>query len=122
MMLLQQGTDWGKVVESLAAKLSVPAGQLWAVLVRQARIDAIEATVWMVLCVVILGWLGTGGVSKAKAIHANNSYDGWLVWFPWTALLVTASLILACYAVPTVLRGFLNPEFGALKYLLDAAK
>lgn len=122
-----QSTDWAKVIESLAAKLSVPAAQLWEVLVRQARIDTIEASIWLVIAVTTLILLTTVGQRRMRAYidKAQDSYsasDRRLACVIPSVIVGVAAIAIFADTLPVVLRGIFNPQFGALKYLLDAAK
>lgn len=116
-----QANDWGAVIDKLAAKLSVPAAELWTVLVAQGRIDALVAAAWMATAVAVALWLVTTGRRRAAEIAASNHFDGDMIWVPWWAAMI-GSVIALCAFVPTILTGLFNPRFLALKYILDAAK
>ena len=122
--MIQQTQDYGAIIDKLAEKLSVPAANLWRILVQQGRIDAVAATVWTLIAAAILVWAATSGWKRIQTWidDDDNRYsDRVMVWIPFGVAVVGALAIFASN-LPTAVSGWLNPEYLALRYILEAAK
>lgn len=117
-----QANDWGSLIDKLAAKLAVPAERLWAVLQRQAQIDAWLSLGWAVLLIggtLVAVYMAHRRIQKQIAEHSYS--DAEVVYIP---LIVCGLLLLGLGGanLHDAIIAFANPEFVALQYILEAAK
>ena len=114
-------------LDALAQKLGVTAQYLWAILVRQARIEAIQEIICLVLscavvCVAAL-WL-------RSIIKRVKSFDGFMLDLPIVEIMgfVATSvcgmvfLVISLCAVTNLPTLLFNPEYFALQQILGAIK
>ena len=111
-------------IDALAAKLGVTSDALWAILVRQARVEACVDIVAMMLfmCLVIVGWV----------LYAKKSRAGWERedWGSFTMMGVgqisaivvlcaasLAAIILLIFEGSSSVKALIAPEFWAYKHL-----
>lgn len=111
-----------KRLDALGEKLGVAATHLWEVMVRQGVATGIADAVTAVLLLIIAlvaSTLARKWFSKGDKDHGSDWLLGWSVaaWF------VTFFSTLSCffYAYDAVLE-LVNPEFFALKTLMEALK
>lgn len=117
-----QANEWGALIDRLAAKLAVPAEQLWAVLLRQAQVEAWLNLLW---AIVLIGGMAVVAVIAhrwTQRLAAEDQYfDPVIPYIPLTiggAAVVGIGLMFLHSAV----IAFANPQFAALKFILDAAR
>jgi ABC-type multidrug transport system permease subunit len=118
-----------KLLEQLANKLGTTSEYLWGVLIKQAPIDA-TVQLLQTLVLVIFGWLLWKAHKKLSAKPKDqNSYDSsyydrydTLAVIPMViATLVWALLIIICFiCFGSIISGYFNPEYWALKEILNA--
>ena len=107
-----------KRLDLLAAKLNVTATVLWAALIRQARVEAIQDTIYSVTLLLVVGGL-------IKVIHwrwkSDDSHDdgGLVLACGIAAIVLFVMFLLIASCIPTE---FLNPEYFALTRLLEKLK
>jgi hypothetical protein len=104
-----------QLLEQLASKLNTTTEHLWSVLIKQAPItSAIDCTLlilWLAACICLYR------VSrKAKSEEAK------LVFGVSAGLCSLFLMVTLCSSLATVLSGFSNPEYWALKEILRAVK
>jgi hypothetical protein len=113
-----------KLIESLAAKLGTTADYLWAVLLKQAPVDA---TLTLIQILIVIA----AGVTLYKAhMHLSNdkndnSYYQREAYGPLMGVLFIGWMFFAgaaFFAIPNVINGYFNPEFWALDYVLSQVK
>jgi hypothetical protein len=113
-----------EVVDALAAKFGVAATHLWAVLTRQAYVEAGEAVV--LTLVVAAVWYGAFRLQRRYAAMEADRRADWLD--DWVFLLIVGGFALAVVTIVAVVAlvnglGYaVNPEFYAAKTVLDALK
>ena len=120
-----------ELLEALAAKLETTVEYLWAVLVQQARVEAIIDLVF--IAVMMLFWVALYFWHKhcLKPIQSNsygedNLYEkgdgiiGAVTFF--IALFVLLFTVIAIFQIPDIITGFINPEYAALKEILNTIK
>jgi FtsH-binding integral membrane protein len=107
-----------RLLEQLASKLGTTVEYLWAVMVRQAKIEAVADVVYLTICVVVLV------VGIKKLINwgkENDDYDfgvpGPITVFSIIGLLIVGVVSLALMSELITLIG--NPEYWALKQILN---
>jgi hypothetical protein len=104
-----------KRIDALAAKLGVTASQIWAVLVKQARIEAVEDICWA------LFWFLLAGLLSRMAWHAHKKDEessGEVIVFGVITAVVCIGVGMAFIAgTPGMI---LNPQYWALKRLAEA--
>ena len=110
-----------KMVEELAAKLGTTAEHLWGVLVRQAPISSLCDVLAIAAWFAGLVWafrLVTRKTTENENGDAEWGYEG--VFWAWTVWGVTAGILVlvAGCSFATIVSGFLNPEYWALKQVL----
>ena len=106
-----------KMVEALASKLGTTAEHLWGVLVRQAPI---ESACSILVLVALFVALAIGAVLIAYKAP-RDGYAAierievlWLVWFLLLGIVMFAAIV----STPSIVGGFVNPEYWALKEVM----
>ena len=104
-----------KRIDAMAAKLGVTAGQMWGVLVKQARIEAIEDICWG------LFWLMLAAICARIAWKGYKSDEdlGDAVMICGSVVGIIFMLVAMGYIAGTP-GMLLNPQYWALKELLKA--
>ena len=121
-----------EAVQELAQALKVPAEHVYEVLVKQQRIRSMTLIIASILLLIIGlalikitydNWMKAN--REYKAIHDcnYNNYsldDGfWIAFIILGVLLVLVGFIVAIASVQTIITGFVNPEYGALKEIMN---
>ena len=105
-----------KRIDVLAAKLNTTGEHIWSILLRQARIEAIEWLCWAIF------WAGVCGLCVKGIRWCHKSEDSmWNDGFPMTVLgfVGVLTFIFAIGCLSSVSTPFFNPEYWALKQLGD---
>lgn len=129
MMQTQSVTqEAGALIERLADKLAVPAAKLWSVLVLQARVEAIANVVLigLYLAGLFVIWRVLFPKLRAWRLEDNSSISdrdiGW-VGFQAGAVLFTIGFgIASTIALNNTVGYLINPDYYALRQVLDALK
>lgn len=106
-----------QLIESLAAKMGTTAERLWAVLVKQAPIEAGVSfiTFCFFICLLILGYKLIKEKTKEFDFDSPERILSWVLWAFWVTLWV---ILFACN-LSAMIAGFLNPEYWALMKILQ---
>lgn len=121
---MDQEEVW-KRLDALGGKLGVATEFLWGVLVKQQVVEAVYGAIAVGLWLCLMTWL----VRNYKSLIARVR-KGWHDDDPFVALptciggivgFVLTIFILAV-GLPACINGFLNPEYGALKEILETVK
>lgn len=113
-----------EALKPVAEKLGVAAEHMYVVMVRQSLVDSLANIVgWGIFCFFLL-FIGyrvrkEANNEKSKLLPNDSDKEGaWITsWF-----VTTIGIIILSIAVGTNLSGILNPEYGAIKTLLDSVK
>jgi hypothetical protein len=108
----------GRLVESIESI----APHVWAVIVRQAQIDAWLSLFWLAVCIgaVIVYVFGLRWALR-KFRESDESFmywDGQIPLILISSLIIIALLILVPTTLTSAIRGFANPEYVAIMKLL----
>ena len=109
-----------QLLNQLAQKLGVTTTYLWAVLVKEARIEAISETVWVLFAIGLV----VGIVRYWKWVKTLDRYDTdspFVFGFIVSVVIFFFVIITLCNTgdIPTQL---LNPQYWALEQVLQAIK
>lgn len=104
-----------QLLESLAAKLGTTSEMLWGVLVKQAPISASMD----ILVAFILAFLMGSTFGLSKAFREKDAEFAVTCMVAGVALTVLFTIYCSCTLGSTA-AGFLNPEYWALKELLNS--
>lgn len=107
-------------LNGMAAGLKTTAGHVYQVLVYQQRINAI---MWLILFMISSVFLLMGVIS-INTIYKNDDHFSSLKENIGIALFLVfgAIFVIALCHIDTVITGFLNPEYGAIKEITDMIK
>jgi hypothetical protein len=106
-----------QTLDVLAAKFGATGAHLWAVLIRQVYVEAIQAGVAVLLTGLLTWWMYRGlKLEIAKDRYANT--ENWTVGLVIGGCLFAVACICAMIFIPQIA----NPEYGALQHVLDAFK
>lgn len=108
-----------KRIDALAAKLGVASDHLWRVLTQQARIEAIEDLAWAALFFALSG-ASIWAIRWVIARRDDDNIPGELGVVSVIAALVF--FVVACNCIAGTPGMFLNPEYWALKQILETVK
>ena len=104
-------------VIAIAKALGVAAEHLYMVLVKKYVVEGLVQAIPFVIGLVLLivGWIKT-----EKFIKTHDQIK-WQILYP--LILASAGIIcLCCVNYNTMFMGLINPEFGAINYILDFTK
>ena len=107
-----------KRLDLLAAKLNVTATVLWAALIRQARVEAIQDTVWSVLLLFTVAGLVKFIYWRYRCEDGRDDF-GVVVAAAVGAIGLFFMFLMIASCIPTEA---LNPEYFALTRLLEKLK
>lgn len=108
-----------KLLEQLAAKLNTTAEHLWAVMVRQARIEFYSD---LVLCVLfVIGAVASLRFAKLcwRKIEDDQEWMVGVIGFYIAAFALTLTTVIF---IPLMITEYLNPEYWALQQILHEIK
>ena len=118
-----QQTDAGKTVADVLAVLSekfgTTADHLWAVLVRQQYVYGVTAALLASLCAVAAFWLGRYAYRHINAPTEKYAYTDQSGYFIGLVIAVLFAGLGIGWTYDAITM-FLNPEYGALKDVLNA--
>ena len=109
--------DAKAAVSELAKALGVGAEYVWSVLVKQFVVKGIAELLVFVLGLLLLI---AGIVWLARYLIKNAEVD-WKI-IPSIMLLLASIVILVDVEYVNMLQGIINPDFGAINYVLDFIK
>jgi len=125
-----------EAVQYLAQALKVPAEHVYSVLVKQQIIKSVSllgSTIFVILlcCFVVLysykDWKKTNLDYNTKNDRKDLSYnqydldDGYWVWTIGFAIPIACiAFLVLVFVSGEILTGFINPEYGAIKDILNA--
>ena len=108
----------GAVIDTIAAKLAVPAAQLWEILARQAFVDGVSYAVWTALLIVAAIAIHRYRPKWTREFMTEGQEAAMVI-----GIIVTGALtISAAFCLTAAVRYMASPKFYALKYILDAFK
>ena len=111
-----------KLIEELAQKLGTTAEYLWAVLIKQAPISAMTDLLFFILA----SFSGILLYKLHKWMSEKDIYEDYedIAIAPMIVLTILWGIIwiVFFFSLGNVITGFLNPEYWALKEVLDVAK
>jgi O-antigen/teichoic acid export membrane protein len=110
-----------KLIESLAAKLGTTAEYLWSVLVNQAYVSGIKSLIGIIISLLVSFALYKVYKFAAKKIDVEGEDDNEGFWAIriLTGVAQIIPFILVLYYTSNAFNAFMNPEYWALKELLD---
>lgn len=106
-----------EAVIKIAQSLGVAAEHVYTVLVKKYIVDGVTQ---LALCIVGLIFLIIGWVKFDKYVAKSERID-WHVLYPGVVLTVGIVLLLNVN-YHTMFMGLINPEYGAINYILEFAK
>jgi hypothetical protein len=110
----------------VAEKLGTTAEHLWEVLVKQAQIKGYCDIFWIILLPVLF-WIWYKAARYVQINSDNDKHDEGVTFFATVGLVIAAGvlIILSIWTVcdlPITIACFVNPEYVALKSLLEMLK
>ncbi len=117
-----------KLLEQLAQKLGTTSEYLWTVLLTQAPISA-TTTLLQILLILLFGlclWKVHKRLMKKKDDFSDNAYDkfgdGVSILMAIGAIVFVGMLVVCIFGIGDVINGYFNPEYWALKEILNSIK
>jgi hypothetical protein len=107
-------------LDALAAKLGVASGQLWEILIRQARLDAINDIVWGLVQVAAIWFLVRLGYRKIKA--DPHGWDDWIMAYILGGLACFMMSVFAVINLSGAPIQLINPQYWAFRQITGALK
>ena len=92
--------------------------EVWRILLKQAYVDAAGAAIWaigLLAATVALYKLTRYGIQR----HEEDSYSMWDLGATFSGVTGAISAILAIANLISVFQKFLNPEFYAVRFILQ---
>jgi hypothetical protein len=109
--------DIRSAVVAIGRAIGVAAEHVYTVLVKKFVVDAIVQLLPFLLGLLLIGiaWFKMSGYFK---VHEKIE---WHILYPCT-LLVAGIVALSCVDYNVMVMGLVNPEYGALNYILEYSK
>jgi len=110
-----------EVIKGLATALEVPAEFVYEVLVKQQLVNSITYTI-VILLLLITPLLYIK--SYYKWVDKNDKDSG-ILWFLWvisTIIPLIAGSIMFLTDIGSIVMGFVNPDYGAIKDIIEVIK
>lgn len=113
-----------KLLEQLANKLGTTSEYLWGILIKQAPIDSTITLVQFALIAIYGIILYRLHIKFSKETEDENSIyenDGVIQGIMVIGFIIFAILtICAFFGIPSVFNGYVNPEYWALREVLNS--
>lgn len=112
-----------QLIRELAEKLGTTGEHLWSVLVKQAQLSsAVDCVCLCILAAVcIFGYRITLERTKDGGPWNDGYGSSALPWILW-AVLTLGALTFLCSVASGIVAGFINPEYVALREILQSIK
>ena len=109
--------DVKSAVVAIGQAIGVAAEHVYGVLVKKFVVDAIVQLLPFLLglILIIIAWIKTSSYFKA------HDHIEWHILYP-VLLLVAGIISLSCVDYNVMVMGLVNPEYGALNYILEYSK
>lgn len=108
-----------KLIEKIAQKLGTTSEYLWSILLKQAHIDA-TLKVFLLISAILL-WILLFKIHLR--FHKKEVYEEYeeiaVVPMVIATTLITLFSIISFFCIPDIFNGYFNPEYWALKRILD---
>ena len=110
-------------IQGLAVALKAPAEHVYKVVVRQQTINSISyllACLILILPIFTFNWWNS---AIKSAIEKGDDETGWLMGIILLCILpaLVGGIVLAV-AMPDIITGFINPEYGAIRDVMNFIK
>jgi uncharacterized membrane-anchored protein len=112
-------------IETMSAKLGVAAEHLYAILVRQSYVSAITELITLAIFLVVSGYAFYFCYKKYWKTQQEKNWsdeDQWFVSSIILGIVFGIVVIIALFVIPDAIGRFINPEYYAIKELLEVAK
>ena len=104
-------------VVSIGQSIGCAAEHVYTVLVKKYIVDGVVELIWMLLS----GALFIYGFININAAIKKSEYLTWKLLFP-VIYTITGIVLLLNVNYQTMLMGLINPEWGAINYILEYTK
>lgn len=119
-----------KLIEQLAVKLGTTAEYLWTILLKQAKISAINDIIFLSVSLLfgfILFRIHRYLLKERKVGGYEESYyhkyeEAAILPMVIFTVAFTITFIISLSSISNIINGLLNPEYWALKEILDTIK
>jgi hypothetical protein len=116
------------LLRELAEKLGTTTEYLWGVLVKQAPISSIS-NLFMVGLTILFSfglwklhkWL-MGNYADTKYSRYDEYEEAAIIPMVFLFIIIGVFIIAGFFTIPSIITGFLNPEYWALKEILSNVK
>ena len=108
-------------IKDLAEALQVPAEYVYTILVKQQLVYSLTYSIAIVAAIalgVLFSKYGINGIGKAK----DDEAGGWVAMTIVGTLSLVISTIVFFALIGDIVTGFVNPEYGAIKEILNTVK
>jgi hypothetical protein len=106
-------------IDAMAAKLGVAAEHVYGILVKQQIAEGITYVIVMPLILAVLAFVLT---KLIKSLKSYEGYDpeGYIAGIAISGLALLIVFVVAIFVVPEAILKISNPEYYAIRELLDA--
>lgn len=113
-------TDVKTGIAALASSLKVGAEHVYGVLVMQQIVKSITYVLWLPFSLILAFFLMRG----YKYLDASNRFDeaGRALYIVFGAMLALFPILVFMFNIETIVTGFVNPEYGAIIYIISIVK
>lgn len=110
----------GPFIKELASGLGTTSEKVMVILTKQAYADAIEGFCTVIICAVVAyGWYRFALLWANRMDNGNWSSEGWVPLGIFSCVIGFMTFIIASSCCVGAVKRLFNPEFYALKIVLD---
>jgi uncharacterized membrane protein (DUF485 family) len=102
-------------IKELAQKLEAPASHIYGVLIKQQKVKSIS-----MLIIILAVFAGLIVVAyRTLGLYRNYLEDDLITWAIAFGLITLALIVIISLTAEMVLTGFINPEYGAIRDIVN---
>lgn len=111
-------SDVKEAINGIAASLKVGSEHVYEVLIKQQIVNSI---VWLILIIIdIIGIiLVLKGIKFCSDDSKHDVEEGHIIGVVLSSILLVTLTVMCVVQLQTVVTGFINPEYGALKDIME---
>lgn len=112
-------TDIKSNIQALSSALKVGAEHVYGILVKQQVVNSITWLIFSILCIICIIVF----IKIVMLASKNNWDDDGTIGFVFVAGIGCIVFLIICLAhIDTIVTGFVNPEYGAIKEIINFVK
>lgn len=109
-------------LSALGEALKVGAEHVYQVLITQQYVKSISLLILNVVLISVTIFVAINTPKWYKKGMKQDQYEPWGMLYIIPSILAIASIVTLCSTVQVIVTGFVNPEYGAMKEIMEFVK